>query len=99
MDKFFTLASPNYRNFVAGSKRFIRGGMESLDSIMALKNHFGFKCVHDSRFSRQSGDKIFAFNMSVDLVGSGVNLVKRMHYGGDMENSWIMFDHVKRLQD
>ncbi len=37
--------------------------------------------------------------MSVDLPGSGVDLVKRMHEGGDMENSWIMFDHVKRLKD
>jgi hypothetical protein len=32
--------------------------------------------------------------MSVDLPGSGVELVKRMQVGGDMENSWIMFDHV-----
>jgi hypothetical protein len=99
MDKFSTLASPNCRNFVAGSKRFIRSGMGSLDSIMALKNHSGFKYVHDSRFPGQSKDKVFVFKMSVDLAGSGVDLVKRMQCGGDMENSWIMFDHVKRLQD
>lgn len=32
-----TLSSPNYRNFVEGSKRFIRSGMSSLNSFMALK--------------------------------------------------------------
>ena len=37
--------------------------------------------------------------MSIDLSGSGVELVKRMQVKGDMENSWIMFDHVKRVKD
>jgi hypothetical protein len=66
---------------------------------MALKDHSGFKYVHGSRFPGQFKDKIFVFKMSVDLPGSGVDLVKRMQVGGDMENSWIMFDHVKRLKD
>jgi hypothetical protein len=39
-------------------------------------------------------DKIF-----VDLSGSDVELVKIMQVGGDMENSWIMFDHVKRVKE
>ena len=99
MDKFSTLASPNCRNFVSGSKRFVRSGMGTMDSIMALKDHSAFKFVHGSRFPGQSKDKVFVFKMSVDLPGSGVELVKRMQVGGDMENSWIMFDHVKRLKD
>lgn len=37
--------------------------------------------------------------MLVDLPGSGVDLVKRMHVGGDMENLWIMFDRIKLLKD
>ena len=37
--------------------------------------------------------------MSVDLPGSDVELVKMMQVGGDMVNSWIMFDHVKRVKD
>ena len=80
MDKFSTLASPNYRNFVSGSKRFVHSGMGTMDSIMALKDHSGFKYVHDSRFPEQSKDKIFVFKMSVDLV-------KHMQVGGYMENS------------
>jgi hypothetical protein len=71
MDKFSTLASPNCRNFVAGFKHFIRSGMGSLDSIMALKNHYEFQYVYDSRFPRQSKDKVFVFKMYVDLAGSG----------------------------
>jgi hypothetical protein len=36
---------------------------------------------------------------SVDLPSSGVELVKMMQVSGDMENSLIMFDHVKRVKD
>ena len=36
--------------------------------------------------------------MFVDLLGSVVELVKIMQVGGDMENSWIMFDHVKHVK-
>ena len=30
---------------------------------------------------------------------SGVDLVKRMQPGGDLECTWVMFDHVKRVKD
>ena len=30
--------------------------------------------------------------------GSGVNLVRRMQPGGDLEDAWMMFDHVKRVK-
>src|ERR1700737_4501330 len=83
IDKFSTLASLNCTNFVAGSKRFIHSGMGSLDSTMALINHSGFKYVHDSWFPRPSEDKVFVLKMSVDLVGSGVDLMKCMQCRGD----------------
>lgn len=38
------------------------------------------------------------FKMSMDLVVSGVDLVKHMQCGGDMKKSWIMLDHVKCLK-
>ena len=66
---------------------------------MALKDHYAFKFVHGSRFRGKSKDKLFVLKMFVDLPHSGVKLVKRMQVGGDMENSWIMFDHIKRLKD
>ena len=82
MDKFNTLASPNYRNFVSRSKRFSRNRMWTMDSIMALKDHSAFKFVHGSWFPGQSKDKMFVFKMFVDLLGSGVELVKNMQVGG-----------------
>jgi hypothetical protein len=30
--------------------------------------------------------------------GSGVDLVKRMQPGGDLEDAWMMFDHVKQVK-
>ena len=37
--------------------------------------------------------------MFVDLVGSGVYLVRHMQRGGDMEVFWMMFDHIKHLHN
>ena len=50
MDKFSTLASPNCYNFVFGSKCLMCSEMGTMDSIIALKDHFTFKFVHGSRF-------------------------------------------------
>ena len=36
--------------------------------------------------------------MLVDGLGSGVDLVRRMQHGGDLQNCFIMFDHVKRVK-
>jgi hypothetical protein len=36
--------------------------------------------------------------MSVEGGGCGVDLVKWMQLGGDLENYWMMFDHVKGVQ-
>jgi hypothetical protein len=66
---------------------------------MALKYHSVSKFVHGSRFLSQLKDKVFVFKMYVDLPGSDVALVKMMKVGGDMENSWIIFDYVKCLKD
>lgn len=42
---------------------------------------------------------MFVFKTLVDLSANKVELVKCMQVGGDMENYWIMFDHVKHLKD
>ena len=76
LDKFSVLVTPNCRNFESGSRRFIRSGMGTMDSIMALKDHSCY--VHGSRFPGQSNDKVFVFKMSLDRPGSGVDFVKRM---------------------
>lgn len=100
MDKFFTLASPNCRNFVAWFKRLICSRMGTINNIIALKGHYGFKLVYGSRFLGQSKEeKKNVLKMLVDLLGNGINLMNKFQIGGNMENSWIMFDHVKCLCD
>lgn len=37
------------------------------------------------------------FKMFVDLVGSGVDIVRCAQCGGDMKEFWMMFDHAKCL--
>jgi hypothetical protein len=37
--------------------------------------------------------------MLEDGPRSGVDLVKRMQPGGDLENAWLMFDDVKRVKE
>jgi hypothetical protein len=39
-------------------------------------------------------DKVFVFKMSEVGPGSGVDLVKRMQPSGDLEDAWMMFDHM-----
>lgn len=82
MGKFTTLALPKYRNFVYESKQFVRSGMSTMDSIMALKDHSSFKFVYGSNFLGQSRDNIFVFKMSIDLACSGVELAKCMQVRG-----------------
>ena len=76
MDKFTIIASPNCRNFISGSKCLVVNEMGTLDNIMALKDHLGFKYIHNSRFTGQSKDKVFFLKMCVDLPKNGVDLVR-----------------------
>lgn len=90
MDKFSILAFLNYRNFVYGLKHFVHSGTGTMDSIIAFKDHSTFKFVHDSRFSGKSKDKVFVIKISIDLPGSGMEHVKRIHIGGNMDIFWTM---------
>lgn len=64
---------------MVGSKRFIHSGMGAIDSIMALKDHYGFKFI-------QLKEKVFVFKTSIDLFGSGI-ISKKAQIGGNVENS------------
>jgi hypothetical protein len=43
-------------------------------------------------------DKVFVFKMSEVGPGSGVDLVKWMQPSGDLEDAWMMFNHVERVK-
>ena len=76
IDRFSTLASPYSMNFVSDFKWFVWKGICSMDNIMVFKDHFGFKYVHDSRFSWQYKERNYMFKVSVDFVGSGANMCR-----------------------
>ena len=43
-------------------------------------------------------DKVFVFKMSEMGLGSGIDLVKWMQLGNDLEDARMMFDHMKRVK-
>ena len=42
---------------------------------------------------------VYVFKMLVDEPRSCVDLVKHMQPRGDLENAWLMFDHVMQVQE
>ena len=90
------LNSLSLRNWVTSFKYLQRFGI--MDGITKLRGLSNWAYVQRSIFPSQGddSDKVFVFKMSEVQVGSGVHLVKRMQPGGNLENAWIMSDHVKR---
>jgi hypothetical protein len=41
---------------------------------------------------------VFVFKMLEVEHGFGMHLVGQMQPGGDLQDAWIMFDHVKRVK-
>jgi hypothetical protein len=97
MDKFEHLSSPNLWNTISLSRS--GGKRRAYDSIMAMQRYIKIEYIHGNVFPGQGKDKVYVFKMLVDGLGSGVDLVKHMEPGGDLENTWLMFDHVKHVQE
>jgi hypothetical protein len=57
------------------------------DSIMNMKRHSSIEYIHSNVFPRQEKEKVYAFKMLVDKPESGVDLVKHMQPGRDLENA------------
>jgi hypothetical protein len=75
------------------------GKRGAYDSIMAMQRYTTIEYIHGNVFPGQDKDKVYVFKMLVDGFGSGVDLVKRMQPRGDLENAWLIFDHIKRVQE
>jgi hypothetical protein len=97
-DRCKHLTSPNIRNAVTTFRTMRCFGV--MDSITKLRGASNWRFVQQNRFPGQGADidKVFVLKMSEVGPGSGVDLVKRMQPSGDLENSWIMFDHVKQIR-
>ena len=97
MDRFQVLSSPNIRNVISSFRLNNRGDV--IDYIMTMKKESKFEFIHDSIFVGQGKEKVYIFKVLTEGLGSGVDLVRRMQTGGDLENAWMMFDHVKRVKE
>jgi hypothetical protein len=92
------LTSPNIRNAVTTFRTMRCFGV--MDNITKLRGPSNWRFVQQNRFPGQRADmdKVFVFKMSEVGPGNGVDLVKQMQPGGDLENSKIIIDHVKRIR-
>ena len=97
-DKFKLMSSPSVHNEVTTFRYLRRFGV--MDSITRLRGTSNWAFIQENRFPGQGADsdKVFIFKMSEVGTGSGVDLVKRMQVGEDLEDAWMMFDHVKRVK-
>jgi hypothetical protein len=96
LNKLEILNSPYVRNIITSFGSASKGGV--FDSIMSMKRYTTIEYIHGNVFLRQGKEKVYVFKMLVDRPGSGLDLVKHMQLGGDLENAWLMFDHVKHVQ-
>ena len=98
LDKCKYFSSPIIQNEVTSFKHLRRFGV--IDSIMKLRGSNTWAFVQESKFPGQGTDtnKVFVFKMSEMGPGSRVDLVNCMQLGGDLQDAWIMFDHVKRVR-
>jgi hypothetical protein len=98
LDKCKYMTSPSIKNDVTVFRYLRRFGDE--DSITMLRGCSNWPCVQENKFPSQGFEfnKIFVFKMSKVGLDSGADLVKRMQPGGDLQEAWIMFDHVKRVE-
>jgi hypothetical protein len=96
MEKFWILSSPNIQNMISTFSP--SANANPIDSNFALKMKSPYAYIQDSVFLGQDKKKVYLFKMSEEGPGSGVDLVRRMQVGGDLQISWLMFDHVKRVR-
>jgi hypothetical protein len=64
---------------------------------LAFKANSGYDYIENNYFPKQQyfEEKFFIFKMSMDGNNNGCELVKQMQLGGDLQTTWIMFEHVK----
>jgi hypothetical protein len=98
LDKCRYMNSPSIKNDVISFRYIRRDGV--MDGITILRGCSNWPYVQENLFlgHGSDSDKVFVFKMSEVGPGSGIDLVKRMQLGGDLEDAWMMFDHVKHVK-
>ena len=95
LDKCKYMSLPSIKNDVNSFKYIQRYGI--MDGNTLFKGCSNQMYVQENMFLGQgsNSDKVFVFKMSEVGLGSDVDLVKQMQLGGDLQDTWMMFDHVK----
>ena len=99
MEKYANLASPNIKNAISNFKHVER--TNPMDGIRQMRGCMTWPFIQRNMFPRQGADddKVFVFKMSEVGLASNVDLVTRIQPGGDLQDSWLMFNHVKRVNN
>jgi hypothetical protein len=98
LDKYKYMSSPSIKNNITAFRYIRRFGV--MDGIAMLRGCSHWAYVQENKFPEQGfdSDKVLIFKMSEVGPGSIMHLVKRMQPRGDLEDTWIMFDYVKRVK-
>jgi hypothetical protein len=96
--KFAPLCIPGKSNLIVSLKhRF--DNLISLGNILELKALSSYDYIYEKSFpSQQVGHKVYLFKMFIDGTTSEFDLIQLMQPGDDLQNLWMMFNHVKRVQ-
>jgi hypothetical protein len=71
-----------------------------MDNILLFKLKNPYDYIQNSYFLIQTvGQKVFLFKMLFYGLICGVDLMRYMQLGGDLQNCWLMFDDVKHVQE
>jgi hypothetical protein len=70
-----------------------------VDGIAKLRSVNTWVYIQRNQIPGQGDEtnKIFVFKMSEVGPDNGVDLIKRMQLGKDLDNAWIMSNHIKRV--
>jgi hypothetical protein len=98
LEKCKYMSSTSIKNDVTAF-RYIRR-FEVMDGIAMLRGCSHWAYIQENKFLGQGSDsdKVFVFKMSEVGPGSGAHLVKQMQPGWNLEDAWIIFDHVKHVK-
>ena len=95
-EKWSKLSTSSMNNMISDAK--LNLGLDSyVNNILKLKRGSRYDFIHDSCFPGQGSNLAYFFKMSTVRPGSGVDLVRGMQKGGNLQSKFIMFDHVKRV--
>ena len=83
---------------IAEARRICDQG-KYIDNILKLKKASTYNLYfEDSIFCGHGSDLVYMFKISTCSVGSGIDFVKRTQPGGDIQNEWVMLEHVKKSE-